>query len=339
MKEINKNKNVMNKNYIKNKVISEMNSLLDKVVNYNISYMDCYGLDLYYLDEDKIIELESKYDYKYELFSARKKYDRNNSSLYKTILYDYSDNGYECEFNIIKLDVNSNKCKKEIIFDNYGDIKYTNKTKGKKNNKNDYSINYNINNNNINFMFNYNGNIMEIFIDKNIVNIKEVNSSVMIDTDSKNKVLNCVYEIDNKKVIFEITLDAYNDVIDKNVIIRCNDLNNVYSYYIEYRDNKIFNAYVENDGVRRNILDNELIMNYIIILINSCDVVGISYDDNKINLLIELLRDNAFNCIKNIKNDILLLELNKRLEMSLSLIKDKIYKEKDVKKKKITNNK
>lgn len=335
MKAINKNKNAINKNYIYNKVIDEMNGILDKIINYNISYMDCYGLDLYYLDDDKLVELENKYDYIYELSSAMGKYDRELSPLYKTVLYDYVDNAYECEFNIIKLNINSNKCKKEVIFNSNGDIRYSNNTKGKRDNKINYSIKYNIDNNDITIIFKNNDNVLEIDINKNIINIKDNDLSIMIDTGIYTKSINYIYNIDNKKVIFEITLDAYNDVISKNIIVRNIDLE--CSYYLEYKGNIVYNAYVEDKFERRNILDNDLIMNYITLLICSCmnENPRLCYDDNNLNILIDLIRDKLFNNIKGIKNDILLDGLNRRLEMVLALIKSQIYKEKDDKIKKL----
>lgn len=316
MKKINENKNDKKRNSTIDKVLKEMsyasNKLLELGAYYIESFTDCYGIDLYYSDSDKIKELEAKYNYQYNLINSLNDYNRKNQPLYKTTLYDYSDNAYDCEFSTINWNINSNKNQKNITYQSNGDILYKNKSKTKKNNKIDYTIKYNVNNNDINIYFNNNNNIINIDISGSIITIKTNNTSIIINTNNNNKNISYICNINNNRALVETRLNEYNEVLSRNVLTINEDFT---------KENTNYDNYIE-ENIRKI---NKSISDYNELYNMDLELYNIELE------LIDEARNNAFNYIKSIYNDILLYGLNSKLEIALSLIKNKIVEERKTK--------
>lgn len=331
MRKINQNKKNMNKNATIDKIIEEINILEEYLDRNNICYVekyrDVYSIDLYYEDDSKLQELEDIYLYQYDISLCKERYDRECQPLYKTILYDYSSNSYDVEFNKISYIINSNKNIKDISFSSNGDIIYNNSSKGK--NKNSYEISYNVNSNNIDI----NSNI-DLNISDNIMIISRNDLKIMIDYSSYMKKI--MYEISysNMDIYLEIVLNEYNDIITKRIEIKNKDLNNkvLSTYNLDYNGDKLYNGTItyEDSLERRSIIDNKEVLGMIDDIINylMSNNKDMCFNESELGKLIDILKDDTYKYIKSIRNDIILDNIIKRLDNVLSLLKMNIVMEK-----------
>lgn len=326
----------MNKNATIEKVIDEMNCtkrLLEKNgISFIEEYGDAYGMDLYYLELDKIEELEGKYYNQYDLSLSKERYDREFQPLFKTTLEDYSGNSYDCEFNLIKWVINSNKSVKKVNFSSNGDIIYMNSARGK-NRDNTYSIKYNVNSNNINISNYNNRESLLINICDELLMIDFNNLKLVVD------VCSCIKKItyeDNYnegiKVMFEIVLNEYNEIASKRIEIKnYEDGMLVSTYNLDYDGDKLYNATVtyEESLERRSILADEEILHMINRIIESFIINNkdLYYEEVELDRLTERIKDMACKYIKSIKNDILLVGIGDRLDNAMSMIKMNVNKE------------
>ena len=324
MKKINETKNSKKANATINKIYEEMKYAEEYLKKLNVtwdeSFEDIYSMDIYYLrrsDHQKVKELEQKYYNQYLLLDENVD-KRSGQPLKKITLSDEDKNIYDCEFGIIKWN-SYNKTTRDITFKNNGDIKYLQQSSYKKSKRNDYVATYNVNNLDLSITFK---------IDKDILKYSTTNSiqtitynNITIETNLETGINKIIYQDKqaNKDIYYEIIIEN-NNIISRYLKLTYYDFTQEIDMLQEELEEMI------TDLLEKLYIDNQILNNL---------------KDNS-EEIINSIKDNLFVMIKQIKGDVPLQGLSKRLGIALSMIyskneKNKLETNKTKQKKKIIN--
>lgn len=346
MKKINESKNNKKANATINKVLEEMKYAENYAKKLNLSwtesYSEVYSMDLYYLSREdfrKLQALQRRYPNQYDLYNFKLDV-RTGQPLKKVTLYDEEGNDYNCEFaEVYWNEITSNKTKRDFLFKNNGDIKYTH-SKHKKPTL-EYTAIYNVNTNDLNISFNIDNQKLQASIYDNIQCIKANNLSIEINmVDGSTKISYQSDKHKNPSVSIEIVLYKDGKIKSKSIEIKNYDSNynpkNTYDF--KFQKNELIEAYqINEDGIQFDMLTNEELTELANNILSSIskNVPLINMEKEELNHLIESIKNQLFSSIKLIKSDIPLLGLSKRLDITLSKINTKKEQIKEKQKRKI----
>jgi len=343
MRKINENKNDKKKNAVINKIYEEMQYAEEFIRNWNLSlteeYSDVYSIDLYHLykkDKQKFYELEKKYHHQYDLLDIYKyikdsnKLDNNYPQPLKRItLYDEEGTDYQSEFHKVNwITTSSSKIKRIFSFTSNGDITYT-KNKSKLQLV-DYSAKYNVNSLDLNIFFNSANDKINVEFYNNTQYITYNNISIELNNiDGTKKISYNQNDSNNQTVSFEIIIDKSKKILNKYIIIKnYNQNNELESTYELYFNKDILTGalYFTKEHKKYNMLENEELTNLAKKISSSINKNNIVFNEDidELEKLIINLKEQIYKLIKSIKNDIPLYGLEKRMEIALSNLFNKI---------------
>lgn len=309
MKKIHESKNNKKFNTTVNKVLAEMDSAKKLVNSWRLrwqeTYSEVYCYDLQYLLETEIEELESKYEGLYDLSRYFDDSKREGQAIERVTLEDYKGEEYVCEFRKVDWMLSNNKLVRSFTFINTGAIGYSQvkRKRSKDDQSHDYYASYDVNNNDLSLRL-VNDSEDITFTNSQVRSYAFGNKAMLEDEDG---IL--LTETKDEKTILRTELDRAGNVIRRHLTL------GDYNYVME--GNHVVAAFMGDIALDLDI-DLWLKVTYAIDAFET----GRIKDENVFDYVNEI-KTRVINAIKEIKGDVPMEGLLRRLDIALSMISTK----------------